>query len=184
MVNRQFGDFSRKVHLENQVRTFVSTEPTMKKSRLVGTATSLFLGLATSYFSLFYIPAYLNQTDIARITSHNKVKPSLDNLGTPVRWYSPYIDLLRLRRGFFNGGQTVEASYILAERGKLTLKAQRCGGPAIVEIFKCNVREEIVHIEGESLQGKIFITLPSTGFYRLSMRYGSYFVYTLIAISF
>jgi len=97
MVNRQFGGFSRQVHLESQVRTFVSTKPTMKKTRFVGTALSLFLGLAAFYFSLFYLPAYVNQSSIARVTSHERVSPSLDVLGTPVQWYSPYIDLLRLR---------------------------------------------------------------------------------------
>ena len=168
MVNRQFGGFSRQVHLESQVRTFVSTKPTMKKTRLVGTALSLFLGLAAFYFSLFYLPAYVNQSSIARVTSHERVSPSLDVLGTPVQWYSPYIDLLRLRRGYFHGGQTIEVKYILADHSQLTLKAQRCRGPIIIEIFKCDVANEIVHVETEHKQGKIFLTLPDAGFYRLS----------------
>lgn len=168
MRQRNFSGFSSKVINHHTTAEFLSTEPTLSRARLIGSAASLITGLFVFYCSLFYLPAYLNQDDIVRISSHNRVSPSLERTGTPVNWYTPYIDLLRLRRGFFRQGQTIEVEYLLSQPSTLQIEIKRCGGPLIYEIFKCHVVDQISHSESESLQGRLMVKAPVTGFYRMS----------------
>ena len=170
MKSRNFSKFSRQALDFAPNSDFISAEPTMTRSRLVSTVASILTGLGAFYCSLFYLPAYLNQSDVVRISSYQRVSASLkeNDQGTPVNWYTPYIDLLRARRGFFRAGQTIEVEYVLSGPDNLNIEIKRCAGPIIYEIFRCHVIDQINHTENESSQGRLLIKAPSTGFYRMT----------------
>ncbi len=166
MKNRYFGKQNQSkeynVYSREIVKDTISTAEVVLRSSF-----TIIAVLSILYCSLFYIPGFINQSQIVRFSSEAKVEPNENFDVTPVKWHSPYLDLLRLRRGYFKSGQTLEIDYILSERAELLIQVKRCKGPAIIEIFYCNVDETIEHTQPSSVKGKLTMSVDRSGFYRM-----------------
>jgi hypothetical protein len=140
----------------------------MSPRRLLTTAISLFLGLALCYCSLFYLPAYFEDNRVFQASSHKDLEPSLS--GEPIKagWFTPYLDLLRVKRGYFKAGQIIEAEYVLSKENDFVISVTRCASRPIIEIFSCKPLETIEYVQSDTMRGKLRIQAPSNGFYNVT----------------
>lgn len=172
MKNRHFGKYSRK-HIEEIAAAEKFNSGLPSPSKILISSFAILASLSMFYCSLFYIPAYMGSSDVARYFSNLEHEPSLDpkvdkEVVNEVKWYSPYMDLLRLRRGYFKANQVLNVQYLLSEHGTLQLDINRCGGPVIIEIFHCAVVDSISLTQADSKKGDLSLSISKNGFYRIS----------------
>lgn len=172
MKNRYFGKHSNKRAYEN-IPSEVFSSGVSSLSTILRSSFAILAALAMFYCTLFYVPAYLGSSGVARYFSDLKHEPNLKPNTKPktvnsVKWYSPYMDLLRLRRGYFKADQILNVQYLLSEPGTLSLDIHRCGGPVIIEIIHCRIEETISLTRDNSKKGDITLSINKSGFYRIS----------------
>lgn len=139
----------------------------MSNMRLLATAGTLLFSLFMVYCSLFYLPAFASDSMILRLSTEEKVSPAIAPANANDGWLSPYLDLLRQRRGYIKLGATIEAVYVLSEPGDVTFQITRCDGPRIVEIFQCKPVETFTVEYKSRLQGVVDYRVPAGGFYQV-----------------
>lgn len=147
--------------------TFIaSPKRSMSNSRLIASTLAIFLGLFLSYCSLFYIPAFTTDSKILRMSSEDKILPQISY--TTKRkdgWFTPYLDLLRVQRGYMHKGSKVQAVFVVSEPAEMTFQVTRCKRIPLLEIFKCTpVDQSEIKIQRKS-SGLVSFTIPNPGFY-------------------
>lgn len=140
----------------------------MTNSRLYSTAFILFGAIFLCYTSLFYIPAAINKKMILGTST------SLDNFrdlktDPDAPWYTPAVNLLRLKRGYFKAGSHIRAAYNSTPGTKITLYYSQCSGLPVMEVYSCP--PGLAHkFETEGHQGYVEIPVHKNGFYFFSQR--------------
>ena len=141
----------------------------MSNKRLFASALALFLGIFLSYCSLFYGPAFVSDSQILRLSSADKVSPKFGYGETRKDgWFTPYLDLLRMQRGYMSAGSKVEALFIASEPANVTFAVTRCKTLPVIEIFSCTpVDDSRVTVEGKD-NGLVSFTIEQSGFYHVT----------------
>ena len=141
----------------------------MSNKRLFASAFALFLGLFLSYCSLFYLPAFASDSQILRLSSADKVSPKF-GYGEKRKdgWFTPYLDLLRMQRGYMSAGSKVEALFVTSDPANVTFAVTRCKSAPIIEIFSCTpVDDSRVTVESRN-NGLVSFTIDESGFYHVT----------------
>ncbi len=168
VTNRSFVGFSQQDW--GQIDDYVAEDEKvgMSPRRLLLSTLSLTLGIGLCYCSLFYLPAYFKENRVFQVSTNTDLEPSLR--GEPVRagWFTPYLDLLRVKRGYFKAGQIIEAEYVLSKEDDFVITLTRCASRPILEIFSCKPVETVEYIQSDTMRGKLRIQAPNSGFYNVS----------------
>lgn len=167
-VNRSFSKFSRNDLETGKVLVQVPTAPKMSARRLFATAGTLLMGLVLCYCALFYIPAFFSKDRIISLSTHEDVLANLKGNEIKAGWFTPYLDLLRVKRGYLKSGQIIEAEYVISDKAEFKISVTRCAPLVIIEIFACRPIETIEHIQKDTTRGRLKIQAPANGFYYVS----------------
>lgn len=138
---------------------FWGQQRTMSNSRLISTALTWFLALATIYCSLFYVPAFYDFK-----TGFGVSSAAPDVQTKEKKFYSPAIDLLKQNQGFVMSGQAMEAHYKIDGKVSGKLLVYTCQSPVILEIFYCDP-VIIKDVPIKKARGKYAIRVNQNGFY-------------------
>lgn len=137
----------------------------MSNARLTNTIFVLFMGLFLAYSSLFYVPAALNM--------HMVIGTSTSQDGTNLQtepnapWYTPLVNLLQMKRGYFKAGSEIRVAYNATPGAKITLYYNQCSGIPVLEIFSCP-RSSLHRFEADGHRGEVRIPVHKNGFYNFS----------------
>lgn len=168
VTNRSFVGFSQQDW--GQIDDYVAEDKKVRMSprRILVSSLSLILGIGLCYCSLFYLPAYFKDSRVFQVSTDKDLEPSLR--GEPVRagWFTPYLDLLRVKRGYFKAGQIIEAEYVLSKEDDFVIALTRCASRPIIEIFSCKPVETVEYVQSDTMRGKLRIQARSSGFYNVS----------------
>ena len=140
----------------------------MSNSRLYSTIGVLIGAIFLCYTSLFYIPAALNMNMVLGTSTSQTSDASLKAApNTP--WYTPAVNFLRLKRGYFQAGSHIRAAYSSTPGTEITLYYSRCSGLPVIEVYSCP-SGPIHKKEVKGHEGYIEIPVHKNGFYTFSQR--------------
>lgn len=161
-----FADSTRAItRYSNALGTTVKKR-SMSNMRLFASAAALLLGIFLSYCSLFYLPAFASDSQILRMSSEAKVTPQLGHMRSKKGgWFTPYLDLLRMKRGYMVEGSEIEAIFAVSQPAQMTFAVTQCKKTPVVEVFKCNpINDSRVTVEKKHT-GLVRFTIEEPGFY-------------------
>ncbi|MBL4854816.1 MAG: hypothetical protein JKY25_11340 [Robiginitomaculum sp.] len=123
-----------------------------------------------TYCSLFYIGAFLDVGKIVGISQSVRADNAQRNVRSMVQAkertiFSPFLEALSTNRIYMRKGQTIQATYSLPSRSKLTLKIKQCKSKPILEIFNCEILGEQSIDINKRTTGFIEFTVSESGFY-------------------
>ena len=84
-------------------------------------------------------------------------------------WYTPAVNFLRLKRGYFQAGSQIRAAYSSTPGTEITLYYSRCSGLPVIEVYSCP-SGPIHKKEVKGHEGYIEIPVHKNGFYTFSQR--------------
>ncbi|WP_026147874.1 hypothetical protein [Robiginitomaculum antarcticum] len=164
-----FTDSAQSVSQLKKGMTFSAPKRSMSNGRLIASTLAIMLGIFLSYCSLFYLPAFAVDSKILRMSSESKVTPQISyETQNKSGWFTPYLDLLRVQRGYMHNGSHVEAVFVVSEPSEMTFIVTQCQRVVLMEIFKCTpIDQSEVKVQRKN-SGIVSFTIPNAGFYYVS----------------
>ena len=159
---------SRKKAIGSYIVEAAQYEPkrSMSNSRLGNTILTWIAAIVLCYTSLFYIPSLLNINMILGTSTSMDSKNEI-NTDPNAPWYTPAVNLLRLKRGYFQAGSHIKVAYNSTAGTNITLVYSQCSGIPILEVYSCP-QGPVHKVVVDGHQGAVNIPVHKSGFYMFS----------------